>query len=122
MAQRFLVVEDDETVRKFAVTALQADGHDVLTASSVEEARNIVASQPPSEALCLVIDVVLEHESGIHFAQEIVKQNPGYRVLLISGFTDEVLMTAPQDVQRIAFLRKPFTRPDLAAAVGTLCG
>jgi FixJ family two-component response regulator len=61
----------------------------------------------------VIIDVVLNHESGIAFAQDLIKRYPGFRVLLISGFTDDVLLTEPNDVARMAFLPKPFTKEDL---------
>jgi two-component system, cell cycle sensor histidine kinase and response regulator CckA len=112
MEKRILVVEDDESVRAFSVAALNFEGYDVVTASA----------PPPAAALCLIIDVVLEDESGIHFAQELIKTHPNFRILLISGFTEDVVMTAPEDVARIGFLPKPFSRAEFAAAVGRVCG
>jgi two-component system, cell cycle sensor histidine kinase and response regulator CckA len=121
MEKRILVVEDDESVRAFSVAALKFEGYDVLTASSVSEARRIISDQPPATALCLIIDVVLEDESGIHFAQELIQAHPNFRILLISGFTEDVVMTAPEDVARIGFLPKPFSRAEFAAAVDRVC-
>jgi FixJ family two-component response regulator len=65
----------------------------------------------------LVIDVVLHHESGIAFAQELVNRYPGFRVLLISGFTDDILLSQPEDVAQMGFLAKPFTQSELVAAL-----
>ena len=121
MTQPILIVEDDETVRAFSVAVLKAEGHEVLTAASVDEARRIIADQPPGAALCLIIDVVLDRESGIHFAQELIKAHPTFRILLISGFTEDVVMTEPEDVARIGFLHKPFTRLEFAAAIAKMC-
>jgi FixJ family two-component response regulator len=122
MTQRVLILDDDETFRKFAVMLLKAEGYEVLSAASVDEARRLIATQPLDEELCLVIDVVLDSESGIEFAQELVQRHSGYRVLLISGFTDDVLLTKPEDTARIAFLKKPFMRSDLTAAIKKLYG
>lgn len=120
MGPRILVLDDDETFRKFLTMLLESEGHEVLVAATVDEARKIIADQPRDEALGLVIDVVLDHESGIEFAQELVKQYPHYRMLLISGFTDDVLMTKPEDTARIAFLRKPFVRDEIVEALRRL--
>lgn len=122
MSRPFLIVEDDEVVLKFTKTVLTRSGHRVMTATTIAEARTIIDQNPNIEDLCLVVDVVLQHESGISFAQEIVQTHGTFRVLLISGFTDEVLMTEPLHVKQIAFLRKPFTKPDLLAAVDRICG
>jgi DNA-binding NtrC family response regulator len=121
MKREILVIEDDDTVRDFIVVVLKSEGHDVLTAASVEEARRIIFARPDVENLCLVIDVVLNHESGIAFAQELIKHYPAFRVLLISGFTDDVLLTEPDDVARMSFLPKPFTKHDLVSALDKVC-
>jgi FixJ family two-component response regulator len=67
------------------------------------------------------MDVVLEKESGVAFAQELLDESPECRVLLISGFTDDVLITLPEYTGRTAFLRKPFTNQDLVTSVEALC-
>jgi len=120
MGHRILVLEDDEIFRKFVTMLLVAEGHEVLAAASVSEARKIIEAQPSGEPLYLVIDVVLDRENGIEFAQELIQQSPTYRILLVSGFAADVLMTKPEDSARIAFLRKPFTRRDIALALETL--
>eukprot|EP01012_Entosiphon_sulcatum_P056759 TRINITY_DN80459_c0_g1_i1.p1 TRINITY_DN80459_c0_g1~~TRINITY_DN80459_c0_g1_i1.p1 ORF type:complete len:124 (+),score=14.76 TRINITY_DN80459_c0_g1_i1:194-565(+) len=122
MGHRILILEDDEIFRKFVTMLLIAEGHDVLAAASVDESRKIIATQPPDAMLYLVIDVVLDRENGIEFAQELIQRYPTYRVLLISGFAADVLMTKPEDSARIAFLRKPFTRRDIALALEKLGG
>ena len=121
MKRSILVVEDDDAVRDFIVVVLKSAGYDVLTASSAAEARKTIFARPDAQTLCLVIDVVLNHESGIAFAQEVIKRYPGFRVLLISGFTDDVLLTEPEDVARMAFLPKPFTKEDMVTAIEKIC-
>ena len=122
MKRVILVVEDDDSVRGFIGLALQSEGHEVLTASSVDAARKIIAARPEAQALCLIIDIVLNHESGITFAQDVIKRYPGFRVLLISGFTDDVLLLEPDNVDRMAFLPKPFTKEDLVKELDKLWG
>src|SRR5690348_14972673 len=121
MKRTILVVEDDDAVRDFIVVVLKSAGHEVMTASSGADARKIIFARPDAQSLCLVIDVVLNHESGIAFAQDVIKRYPGFQVLLISGFTDDVLLTEPDDVARMAFLPKPFTKEDLVTAIEKLC-
>ena len=122
MGKSVLVVEDDDIVRDFISQVLRRAGHDVLLAASTEEARRVIFARPDAHNLCLVIDVVLDHESGIAFAQELAKRYPGFRVLLISGFTDDVLMTQPEGEAHMEFLAKPFTQAELLGAVERLCG
>ncbi len=120
MPQKILIVEDETVVLNFARNALKKSGHEVMTAQSVAEAQKIVDRESASD-LCLVIDVVLEKDSGIAFAEELIEKHPGYKVLLMSGFTDAVLMTRPEHEARITFLRKPFTKQDLLSAIDSMC-
>lgn len=117
MRRAVLIVEDDDIVREFLVKVLEREGHEVLTASSVEAARSVIFARPDAHNLSLVIDVVLHQESGIAFAQELVTRYPGFRVLLISGFTDDILLSQPEDVAQMGFLAKPFTQSELISAL-----
>lgn len=120
MANRYLIVEDDATILKFIESALHKEGHEVLTARSIAQAQARLSTQPEA-ADCLVIDVVLQGESGIDLAQQMLKQHPGLRVLFISGFTDDVVVIEPEFAQRTAFLAKPFGRDALIAALDRVC-
>jgi len=115
-----MVVEDDDFVRDFIMNALKHEGHEVLAASSPEEARRLIFARPDAHNLCLIIDIVLDQESGIAFAQELVRRYPGFRVLLVSGFTDDVLLSQPEDTSNMGFLAKPFTQRELLAALASI--
>lgn len=121
MAHQFLVVEDDVTIVSFIESVLEAEGYEVLTAHSVAEADAQLAARPDASDFCLVIDVVLENENGIEYAQDLLKRHPDFRVLFISGFTDDVVVVEPEYAKRTAFLPKPFGRDDLLAALGQVC-
>lgn len=121
MAQAFLVVEDDDLVRDFIINVLKHEGHEVLAAASVEEARRLIFARPDAHNLRLIIDIVLDQESGVAFAQELVRRYPGFRVLLVSGFTDDVLLSQPEDTSNMGFLAKPFTQRELLVALANLC-
>lgn len=121
MPHRILIVEDEPVVLNFAVAVLKGSGHEVMTATSAAAARKLLATQADGSDLCLVIDVVLDDDSGIALAQEVVKLNPGFRVLLISGFTDDVLIAETKGAEKISFLRKPFTKNELISAVASIC-
>jgi DNA-binding response OmpR family regulator len=46
MRRAVLIVEDDDIVREFLVKVLEREGHEVLTASSVEAARSVILRDP----------------------------------------------------------------------------
>ena len=69
----------------------------------------------------LVTDVVMPGSSGIELARELRSRHPGLPVLLVSGYADENLPDILTE-RATRFLPKPFTWPDLAAAVTKLLG
>lgn len=121
MAQRILVVEDEPVVLAFARTVLQQRGYHVIAAQSIAEARQALATPACADIRHLVVDVVLGDESGIAFAHDCIARDSEFRVLLISGFTDDVLVGAAEHADRMSFLRKPFTRDELITAVDGIC-
>lgn len=120
MSRKILIVEDEAVVLNFVRTVLEHRGDEVLAARTAKEARAFV-SNGNAKGLCMVVDVVLDQESGIAFAQDVIENEPSARVLFMSGFTDDVLIGNPSLAPRAAFLRKPFTREELVAAVDRVC-
>lgn len=109
-------------MRKFISAALSTEEYDVASVASIDEANTLLAANPNADDLFLVIDIFLDHESGIEFGEETAKRFAGVRVLLISAFTDHVLMLDPDITSRMAFLRKPFTAEELRSAIVDLGG
>lgn len=122
MPTKILIIEDEPVVLNFTRTVLQHRGHEVLTATNVADARAHLTANGHGAGLCLVVDVVLDQESGIAFVQEVIDADPSARALLMSGFTDDVLIGCPRQADRVAFLRKPFTWEELVSAVDSICG
>jgi DNA-binding NtrC family response regulator len=122
MPRQILVVEDNDFMRKFIGAALVSDEHAVTSVASIDEANKYLADVTDAEGLFLVIDIFLDHESGIEFGEATAKRFPSVHVLLISAFTDHVLMLDPEITGRMAFLRKPFTAEELRTAIAELAG
>jgi DNA-binding NtrC family response regulator len=122
MPRQILVVEDNDFMRKFIGAALASNGREVNPVGSIGEANIFLAGLSEATDLFLVIDIFLDHESGIEFGEATAKRFPNVRVLLISAFTDHVLMLDPEITSRMAFLRKPFTAEELRTAITELGG
>jgi two-component system cell cycle sensor histidine kinase/response regulator CckA len=114
--ERVLVVEDERTVRDLAVRALRQNGYEVLEASTVQDALQIIESD--GDALSLVFsDVVLPDRSGVHLAKTLEETMPGLPVLLSSGHADERAQYDSIREGKMPFLPKPYTLPELLRAV-----
>ena len=108
---RILVVEDLESVRALTKDMLQAEGYDVLDASTPHEALGIVDSM--REPIDLVLsDVMMPEMNGSELASAIREKRPGMPVLFMSGLPKALDCNEPG-----AFLPKPFTRAALLSHV-----
>jgi len=111
-----LLVEDEAALRMVARRVLAAQGYDVLEARHGADAARISASHSGRIDL-LLTDVVMPELGGLELARLVRQQRPGTPVLYVSGYTDDELLRQGIMESGAALLRKPFTGPELAAAV-----
>jgi PAS domain S-box-containing protein len=116
-----LVVEDQEEVRKLAVTALQRQGYTVYSAGSATEALKFCDQhQGPLELL--LTDVIMPDTSGHELAKQVTTKRPRLRVLFMSGYTDNALAHHGVLNPSVAYIQKPFTPVSLAEKVRDVLG
>jgi two-component system, cell cycle sensor histidine kinase and response regulator CckA len=109
-----LVVEDEDNVRRLLTHLLQRRGYKVLEAPNAEEALAIFESRPNDIHLVLT-DMVMPGMSGRALADRLLERRPGTRVIFMSGYTDDVLVSTGALSPGMSFLQKPL-RPDVLAA------
>ena len=113
--EHVLVVEDDAEVARIAQTFLLDIGYRVSVAHTHEGA--LSTFNAAADIALVVSDVVLaDGESGVQLARALVALRPGLPVLYCSGYARHELPTAFDINDKSLFLRKPFTREQLASA------
>jgi two-component system, cell cycle sensor histidine kinase and response regulator CckA len=112
-----LLVEDEDMVRAVAERALTRNGYTVLTATNGEEALEILDSHPGIDLL--LSDVVMPVMDGPTMVRQARAKFPDLPVLFMSGYAEEQLRKTI-DLDRMAFLPKPFAVQQLAEAVRTV--
>jgi CheY-like chemotaxis protein len=113
---KVLLVEDDTEVRKVVRTFLDALGCEVTTAASGEQALLALASGMHFELL--LTDIALgPGMRGTQLAAEAQQRLPTLAILLMSGFSAELLDADRQSPQGWELLRKPYSRAELARAI-----
>ena len=118
-AETILVVEDDDTVRGITIDGLEEYGYRILEARGGLEAIEIAETQPgPIEVL--MTDAVMPGLTGQAVAERLVALRPDIRVLVVSGYSEEVIARRGALGERIAFLQKPFTVATLARKIRQL--
>ena len=108
-----LVVEDEDMVRAVAQRALSRHGYTVLAAESGEAALELLRTT--SRPDLLVSDVVMPGMDGPTMARKVRERYPDLPILFMSGYADDQLRRSI-DLDRVAFLSKPFSVQQLAEA------
>jgi len=108
-----LLVEDEPMVRAVAERALTRHGYTVITADNGEEALEVMARG--DEIALLISDVVMPGMDGPTMVAEARKSRPDLPILFMSGYAEEQLRKSI-DLDKVAFLPKPFSVQELAEA------
>ena len=108
-----LLVEDEPMVRTVAERALTRHGYSVVTASNGFEALEIL--NRGDEFALLISDVVMPEMDGPTMVKEARQSRPELPVLFMSGYAEEQLRKSI-DLDKVAFLPKPFSVQELAEA------
>ena len=110
-----LIVEDQDAVRGLARTILNQHGYRVLEAANGLEAQ-VVARGHAGEIDLLLTDVVMPGMDGRLLSERLRKSRPNLRVLLMSGYAEDVLADRGGHAG-LDYIQKPFAPGELAAKV-----
>ncbi len=115
-SEHLLVVEDNADFRRSTGELLAALGYHVSVASSGAEALAVfAAAERPVQML--ITDVVMPGMSGRELVDRLLADQPGLRVLFVSGYTDNVVLRHGIQAGEVAFLQKPFSSDQLATKI-----
>ena len=109
-----LLVEDHPDVRQILAESLKDLHHAVIDVDSAATARDIWNARK-DEIDLLITDIIMPNERGTTLARDLLADRDDLPVILISGYTNEVLDA--DLAMRTTFLQKPFDASDLAAAI-----
>ena len=108
-------------VRKLVRETLEREGYRIMDAADPVEARRI-ANSHKGEIQLLITDVVMPKVSGHDLAAQITARRPTIKVLYMSGYTDNAVVSRAILEKEAAFLQKPFTPGTLAHKVRKVLG
>ncbi|WP_072395727.1 response regulator [Hyphomicrobium sp. CS1GBMeth3] len=116
---RILLAEDDQATRDLVKRALTADGHAVdLTQDGAEALETLTTSGASFDLL--VSDVHMPGADGIELAQHAIARLPDLKLLLMSGFAEELDRARALQSPNLAVILKPFTLEQIRVAVRAL--
>ncbi len=112
---RILFVEDEDSVRSFGIRALKKKGYDVVGCNSAENALDYISED--SRFNLLITDMVMPGISGAELTKIIKKKLPEIRVILASGYSEEIVRQELDNFDDFDFITKPYSLGDLTAKV-----
>lgn len=110
-----LLVEDEDAVRLFAARALRNKGYRILEARTGEQAIDILHKGEKIDLL--ISDVMMPGMDGRTLARLVRHELPDLRVVLISGYSEDLAREGLSDDPAVHFLAKPFSLKQLAQTV-----
>ncbi|OFE12411.1 hypothetical protein PHACT_04055 [Pseudohongiella acticola] len=117
---RILLVEDDDLVRRFAVSGLQKLGYEVsdfADGAQALEALRLAEDRSQPYALLLTDVVLAGGLSGREVAAGAVEIDPQLKVLFMSGYAENAIVHHGRLDPGVNLLSKPFRTADLAQKI-----
>ena len=115
-SETVLLVEDEGQLRVLARDILRGAGYQVFEAPNAAEAIK-VSQRHAGPIHLLVTDVVMPHIGGQELARRLSAERPRMRVLQMSGYTDDGIVSGGTVDPNVAFLPKPITPDTLLGKV-----
>ena len=111
-----LVADDQDMARKVTVRMLQRMGFETLIACNGEEAVAVFKREKERIAAC-ILDHVMPKMNGDEAYREIRKIDPGSKIILASGFSEQELGLGDEIGGINVLMSKPYSRQELAEAL-----
>jgi FixJ family two-component response regulator len=108
------VIDDDLSIRRALTNLFQSVGLEVEAFGSASE---LLRSNLPEVASCLVLDIRLPGLSGLDLQTELAKANIHIPIIFITGHGDIPMTVRAMKGGAVDFLTKPFRDQDLLDAV-----
>ena len=114
-----LCVDDEPIVLRYCSIAVAQAGYRVVVAEN--GAAGLEVFLQLKDGICLVLsDIIMPAVSGIDMAESILQVEPQAKILLMSGYSDEVIEL--QGRNRFPFIRKPFIYAMLIEKIRSIVG
>jgi two-component system response regulator AtoC len=110
-AANILLVDDEPGMLRYIRTLLEVDDHKVETASTGEEAVDLV-----------LLDLLMPGIDGLQTLEQLRKMKPGMKVVMLSCVNDTRKVVQAMRLGAHDYLTKPFQKAELDAVIGQCLG
>ena len=119
---RVLVV-DDHVILRQGIREMLDKEYDLEVIGEAEDAKGTLALNSKLKPDIVLVDVALDHSSGLDVAKQLLLNSPNSRVVLYAGVNDEKLLFEAMRVGVHGYLQKTLSIEDLRRALRAVyCG
>jgi len=118
--KRLLVVDDELPILKLVSRILATDNYDVISASSGDDAAQMINAPGFAGVDLLVTDLMMPGTNGRELAMITRRTYPKVRVLYVTGFADTLFKDLQELGEGESFIEKPFGADGLLEATRLL--
>ena len=109
-----LIVDDEDIVLESCRRVLEADGFEVMLASSAREALDIMGRRLP---VALLMDIKMPERDGIYLMERIRKKWLEIPVIVMTGYPTSETIAEAAMMGAATLISKPFTPDELVETV-----
>jgi formate/nitrite transporter len=114
MAEKMLIIDDEEIVLKSCRKIFEAEGFDVVTTANPQEGLKLAAD---SHFDVILVDWMMPGFDGMDVVEEIDRRSPGSAVVMISGYPSVGRATEAMKRGAMDYVAKPFKPEEITMAV-----
>lgn len=115
---KVLLVDDEEAILNVGAQMLTELGFTPLTAGDGLQALDIFRNNPGISLV--ILDLTMPHMDGDQCFSELRQLDPGIRIIMSSGYSQQELAQKFADTGKVGFIQKPYTLAALSAAIRAL--
>jgi PAS domain S-box-containing protein len=121
LGETVVLAEDEEPLRVLLGRVLSGSGYQVISGRNGVEALEAVRARGGRVDL-LLTDLVMPRMTGAELASVLGDEQPGLKVLFMTGHTDDAAVLGPFGEGAVEVIQKPFTNEALLGLVRRLLG
>ena len=114
MAEKMLIIDDEEIVLRSCRKIFEAEGFDVVTTISPQEGLKLVSDQSFD---VILVDWMMPGFDGMDVVEEIDRRSPGSAVVMISGYPSVGRATEAMKRGAMDYVAKPFKPEEITMVV-----
>ncbi|MDR0982805.1 MAG: response regulator transcription factor [Culturomica sp.] len=113
MKKRILIVDDEEDIRDILTFNLQAEGYEIETAASAEEALKKISQ----ECDLIILDIMMGGMSGFKMAEKLRKDGNTIPIVFLTAKDTENDMLTGFSIGGDDYITKPFSLKEVSARI-----